>query len=93
MIKLMHSSVRAYMNFLEEKGFQLGEDALGFIHFGQHYTEANDEKVIVAIELTLKIQKEFDGAFFISLLEMFSHELIESRKQAYKHVKLLGLLS
>jgi hypothetical protein len=85
-------TVLDYVEFLTGKGFILGEDAFGFIQFGKHYTNSQDEIVNIAIELTLKIQKEFDGAFFISLLEMLEKEAISNRKQAIRHVKSLNLM-
>ena len=57
-------TVSHYVDFLKEKGFNLKEDAIGFIHFGKQYTNASDEITIAAIELTLKTQKEFDGSFY-----------------------------
>jgi len=88
----MFRSVREYVDYLIGKGFVLGEDANGFIEFGQQYTDTVDEVVIIAIELTLKIQKEFDGSFFISLLENFKAEKIVNRKQALLHIKSLNLI-
>lgn len=88
----MGRTVEEYVDYLSAKGFILGEDACGFIQFGKHYTDADDLMVNIAIELTLKIQKEFDGAFFISLLEMFNKESIIDRKQAHKYLQALNLL-
>ncbi|MED4532123.1 DUF6123 family protein [Metabacillus fastidiosus] len=85
-------TVSDYIDFLLEKGFSFGEDVLGFIKFGQSYTGTNDEIVIAAIEFTLKIQKEFDGSFFISLLEMLKQEGIETRKGALRHIERLNLI-
>ncbi len=88
----MFRTVRDYVDHLNSKGFVLGEEANGFIQFGQHYTDTVDEVVIIAIELTLKIQKEFDGSFFISLLESLKSEKIVNRKQALNHMESLNLL-
>jgi hypothetical protein len=85
-------TIADYMEYLSGKGFTFGEEAIGFIQFGQHYTNTDDEIVIIAIELTLKIQKEFDGSFFISLLEMFKKEEINSREQAVSHIHMLNLM-
>lgn len=54
-------STEEYVNFLEGKGFTFGNDAIGFIYFGKRYTDASDILVNAAIELTLKVQKNFDG--------------------------------
>ncbi|WP_299093191.1 DUF6123 family protein [uncultured Metabacillus sp.] len=85
-------TVTDYLEYLTHKGFIFGEDATGFIQFGQYYTETTDEIAIIAIELTLKIQKEFDGAFYISLLESFKKEAIQNRKQAFNFVENLNLI-
>ena len=58
-----------YLHYLESKGFLFQEDAIGFIFFGKHYTNATDEMINTAIEVTLKVQKSFDGSFYVSLLE------------------------
>ncbi|THE15162.1 hypothetical protein E1I69_02280 [Bacillus timonensis] len=89
----LENRVKEYLQFLAQKGFILGEDAVGFITFGQHYTAATDEIVNVAIEITLKAQKEFDGSFFISLLEMLKENQIQNRKQAYQFVKERNIMS
>lgn len=88
----MYRTVSEYVDHLISKGFVLGEDANGFIEFGQQFTDTVDEVVIIAIELTLKIQKEFDGSFFISLLENFKSESIINRKQAHLFMKSLQLI-
>ena len=86
------NKVSDYVDFLTGKGFTLGENVIGFIQFGKQYTDTQDEMVIIAIELTLKIQKEFDGSFFISLLEMFKEKEINNRKQAISYVQSLNLI-
>lgn len=88
----MFGTVSEYVDHLISKGFVLGDDANGFIAFGQQYTDTVDEVVIIAIELTLKIQKEFDGSFFISLLENFKSEKINNRKQALRFIESLHLI-
>lgn len=89
----LENRVKEYLTFLAQKGFHFGEDAIGFIGFGQHYTAATDEIINVAIEITLKAQKEFDGSFFISLLEMFKENQIQSRKQAFRYVEERNILA
>ncbi|QOR65183.1 hypothetical protein IM538_15275 [Cytobacillus suaedae] len=80
-------TVEDYLSFLAEKGFIFGEDALGFISFGQHYTGASDELVNTALEITLKAQKQFDGSFYVSVLEMFKEHNVSNRKDAYKLIE------
>ncbi|MEH7384746.1 DUF6123 family protein [Bacillus sp. JJ1521] len=89
----LENQVNEYLQFLAQKGFNLGEDAVGFISFGQHYTATTDEIVIVAIEITLKAQKEFDGSFFVSLLEMLKENKIQSRKQALQFVEERNIMT
>lgn len=80
-------TVEEYLHFLQSKGFQFREDAVGFIYFGKHYTNASDELANAAIELTLKAQKSFDGSFYVSLLETLVSKNITSRQEAIKFVK------
>jgi hypothetical protein len=72
---------------IKAKGFQLKEDAIGFIYFGKHYTNAPDEVIIAAIEITLKAQKSFDGSFYISLLETFAHQKVQTKVEALQYVR------
>ncbi|MCM3588750.1 DUF6123 family protein [Mesobacillus maritimus] len=81
------NTLEEYLLILKSKGFHFGDDAIGFIYFGKQYTEASDELIKVAIELTLKIQKEFDGSFYISLLETFLANGVRNRNQAFRYVK------
>jgi hypothetical protein len=85
-------SIEEYLDFLAEKGFHFGEDAKGFIMFGKYYTGAEDELVIIAIEITLKAQKHFDGSFYISLLESLKENNISTKKNAYKYAQKKGLI-
>lgn len=82
-----------YLQFLRGKGFYFREDALGFIHFGKQYANASDELANIAIELTLKAQKKFDGSFYISLLELLVTNKITSRNGAVKFVKEHNLMT
>ncbi|AYV66813.1 hypothetical protein CHH55_15290 [Niallia circulans] len=80
-------TVEEFLLFLESKGFSFGEDVIGFIYFGKAYTNATDELVITAIECTLKIQKKFDGSFFVSLLEMFNDNELKTKKEVIGFIK------
>ncbi|MBM7703250.1 hypothetical protein JOC83_002097 [Bacillus iocasae] len=86
-------TVEEYLLYLKDKGFYLREDAQGFIMFGQHYTEASDDMVMFAIEWTLKVQKEFDGSFFLSLLESIILNKIKTKKQAFLFLKEKGMIT
>ncbi|MBP2241292.1 hypothetical protein J2Z40_001854 [Cytobacillus eiseniae] len=85
-------TVEEYLHFLQSKGFQLQEDAIGFIYFGKNYTNASDELTNTAIELTLKAQKNFDGSFYVSLLEMLIANKITTRMGAIQFIKEKELL-
>ena len=88
----MDQSVEEYVTFLEGKGFSFGKDAIGFIYFGKQYANASDFLVNMAIEITLKVQKKFDGSFYISLLENLKQHNIQTKKQAEQFAKENGLL-
>lgn len=80
-------TVDEYIHELKRKGFQFPEEAVGFIYFGKHYTNASDEQINTAIELTLKAQKNFDSSFYMSLLETLINNKITKRQQAYTFIK------
>ncbi|MDQ0213626.1 hypothetical protein J2S13_000020 [Oikeobacillus pervagus] len=79
-----------YLFLLEEKGFKFTDDMIAFIYFGKKYTDASEQLVRTAIEMTLIIQREFDGSYFLSLLETLVGENIQNRKQA---LHLLGKMN
>jgi hypothetical protein len=81
-----------YITFLASRGFHFREDALGFIQFGKQYTGADDFLAVIALEMTLKAQKQFDGSFYISLLEQLKQQEITTRKQAIAFMEEKGLL-
>lgn len=85
-------SIEEYVTFLEGKGFSFGNDAIGFIYFGKQYTNASDFLVNIAIEITLKAQKKFDGSFYISLLENLKQANIQTKKEAEQFAIVHGLL-
>ncbi|WP_078380255.1 DUF6123 family protein [Sutcliffiella halmapala] len=80
-------STEEYIQQLSAKGFVFREDSLGFIEFGKHYTASSDYLVNIAIELTLKAQKQFDGSFFVSILEMIQTESIQTKSAAFQLAK------
>lgn len=86
-------TVEEYLHYLKGKGFHFQEDAIGFIFFGKHYTNASDEMINTAIELTLKAQKCFDGSFYVSLLETLISNEIDSRKDAIRFIKEKELIA
>lgn len=86
-------TVEEFLLHLQGKGFQFEEDSVGFIYFGKHYTNAPDELVNVAIEVTLKAQKTFDGSFYVSFLENLMSNKIIGRKAAIEYAKETLLIS
>lgn len=90
---IVKQTVNDYVEFLMEKGFVFGEEALGFISFGQMYSGASDEQVIHAIEITLKAQRHFDGSYFVALLEQLKSEGITTKKQAFQYAQDKGIIS
>ncbi|MBB6444631.1 DUF6123 family protein [Bacillus benzoevorans] len=92
-MKITLKTVGQYVDFLKEKGFMLKDDAIGFISFGKQTTNATDEITITAIELTLKTQKEFDGSYFISLLETLVKGKVKNRGAAIRFVKERELIA
>ena len=85
-------NVQEYIERLEDKGFVFGEDIKGFIFFGKEYTGASDVLVNAAIEITLKVQKTFDGSFYIALLETLKEKDITTRKKALQFAEESQLL-
>ncbi|KZR60190.1 hypothetical protein A3781_08350 [Bacillus badius] len=81
-----------YLLKLEEKGFRFSDEVVAFIYFGKRSTDASDVLVIAGIEITLKVQKEFDGSFFLSLLEWFKEKGIANRQTAFRFARSNGLL-
>jgi len=90
---LILKTVSHYVDFLQSKGISLEEDAVGFIHFGKQYTKASDELAVTAIEMTLKAQKQFDGSFYLSLLETFVKSKISTRGAAIRFIKERELIT
>ena len=87
----MKKSTEDFLIDLENKGFKFQEDAIGFIYFGKKYTDASDELVNSAIEITLKAQKQFDSSFYMSILERLHSQKISTRKEALNWMVTQGL--
>ncbi|MFD2680613.1 DUF6123 family protein [Bacillus seohaeanensis] len=80
-----------FLIHLENKGFKLQEDAIGFIYFGKNYTNASDQLVNNAIEITLKAQKYFDSSFYMSILETLHSKNIRTKLEVANFMKEYGL--
>lgn len=89
---LFAASTTDYLDHLQTKGFNFREDSLGFIEFGKMYTASSDALVNLAIEITLKAQLQFDGSFFIAILEMLKANNISTKREAYKLIKSKKLI-
>lgn len=71
-----------YLETLWVKGFKLPDEDIRFIYFGKKLTNADDWCVSFAIETTLRLKRQFDGSFYISLLELFHEHEIKNRHEA-----------
>ena len=80
-----------YLMNLEAKGFKFKDDAISFIYFGKQSTGTDDYVVSLAIELTLKTQKRFDGSFYLSLLERLKEHNVKTKREAYRLMEEMGL--
>ena len=87
----MKKTTEEFLIDLENKGFKFQEDAIGFIYFGKKYTDAPDELVNSAIEITLKAQRQFDSSFYMSILERLHSQQISSRREALRWMENQGL--
>jgi len=76
-----------YIEYLKGKGFRFQEDAIGFIYFGKKYTDSPDYLAQVAIEWTLKIQKTFEGSFYLSILEAMNEAKVKSKQEALQYLQ------
>lgn len=92
-MRKLFKTVEDYLAYLEEKGFVFGEDAKGFIEFGKGFTGCDDIVVISAIEITLKVQRTFDGSFFVSFLEVLKEHKAKNRNEAYIIAKNIGIIN
>ncbi len=90
-IGLGHLSLADYLEHLWVKGFKLSDEQVRFIYFGKKYTEATDDLVRIALETTLRLQFQFDGSFYISLLELLKEHQITSFKEAKQLFKVKGI--
>ncbi|WP_186577847.1 DUF6123 family protein [Aquibacillus kalidii] len=80
-----------YIEDLWTKGFKLTDEEVRFIYFGKKYTGTSDWKVILAIEVTLKLQMRFVGSFFISVLELLAKETVKNKSAANRLLKKKGV--
>ncbi|KKB37696.1 DUF6123 family protein [Bacillus thermotolerans] len=85
-------SLDEYLLNLEARGFKFSDDIIHFIYFGKKSTNASDALMIVAVEITLKVQKEFDSSFFLSLVEQLAEQKIEDRQRALEFAEAHGLI-
>ncbi|SDM68047.1 hypothetical protein SAMN04488137_1408 [Fictibacillus solisalsi] len=88
---LSQFSIQDYFQHLASKGIKLKESDTAFIEFGKQFTGMSDYMVSISIEITLKVQREFDGSYYIALLEGFKENNITTKKKAYAYVNYLEL--
>ncbi len=88
---LKQQTTEDYLLNLESKGFKFQEDSISFIYFGKKYTNATDEIVNLAIEITLKVQKTFDSSFYMSILEALQANNIHTWNAALDYLKTKGI--
>nr|WP_066174099.1 DUF6123 family protein [Bacillus marinisedimentorum] len=81
------ATVEEFLEYLDSKGFKFDRQEYGFIFFGQTLTGASDYLVNIAIEITLKLQREFDGSYFVGVLEALQAQKIHTRKEAFLFIK------
>ncbi|MCP3030742.1 DUF6123 family protein [Halobacillus sp. A1] len=86
-------SLAYYLEDLWSRGFKLSDEDVHFIYFGKNSTNVEEWKTILALKMTLKLQKKFDPSFYISVLEHISSSSITTRKQAYESLERRGLPS
>ncbi|SDB90900.1 hypothetical protein SAMN05421734_102388 [Pelagirhabdus alkalitolerans] len=79
-----------YIEHLWDKGFKLTDEQVKFIYFARQYAD-NDALSCIALEATLKTQIEFDGSFFIGLIELLNEHDIKTISQARSVFKQKGI--
>jgi hypothetical protein len=88
----IHQTTEDYLSTLIGKGFPLQDEEIGFIYFGKKYTDLNDYLINLAIEVTLKLQRNFDGSFYIAILEGFKEANLQNYQEAENYLYSKGLL-
>lgn len=89
----IHQPTESYLSYLIGKGFPLQDEEIGFIYFGKKYTDLEDYLINLAIEVTLKLQRRFDGSFYIALLEGFKEANLQTYQDAENYLLSKGLLT
>ncbi len=84
-------SLEEYLLELASRGFKLPDEAIGFIYFGKKFTDAEDIQVIAALKITLLSKNQFDGSFYLSLVELFCEKEIHSMRKAEQVAEAVGL--
>ncbi|WP_226034737.1 DUF6123 family protein [Aquibacillus saliphilus] len=81
-----------YIEDLWTKGFKLTDEEVRFIYFGKNSTDAPEWKIMLALRITLRVQKSFDASFFLSLLELLNSDTIKTKKEANTALKDKGFV-
>ncbi len=80
--------------FIEDlwtQGFKLTDENIRFIYLGKNSTNAEDWKVIKALKVTLQLKVEFDGSFYLSVLELLAHSTVRDAGEANHLLREKGL--
>ncbi|SER12076.1 hypothetical protein SAMN04487944_101301 [Gracilibacillus ureilyticus] len=76
-----------FLENLWTKGFKLTDEEVQFIYFGMKYTNTTAKQVKIALSLTLQLKLQFDGSFYISLLELCQNHNIGTMREARNALK------
>lgn len=90
-VKKQGYDLAIFLDELWEKGFKLKDDQVRFIYFGKQYTGAIDLWVIVAVSATIRVKYEFDGSYFLAILELFSKEKPQTKRAAWRILEKHGI--
>ena len=86
-----YQSLADYLENLWDKGFKLTDEQVRFIYFAKKFTNSNEWLACVALENTLKFKFNFNGSFYISLLELLNEHDVSSRNEALQVLKQKGI--
>lgn len=89
----LEQSTASYLSSLITKGFAVKEEDIGFIYFGKNYIDLDDHLTNLAIDSTLKVQRCFDGSFYIALLEAFKEENCTNYQEGLHLLQTKGIVS
>lgn len=86
-----HQSLAEFLEHLWDCGFKLTDEQVRFIYFAKKYTNSSEWLSSIALEMMLKLQFNFDGSFYISLLELLNESGVRSRKEIERVLQEKGI--